>query len=96
MLDTIKGGFVVKKYYVLIFVIVVVVGMFSSELGTKIEAQSPTIQGLAMLAFIVPICLLLHIIGKDENIKSTFRIAAKIGVVFILLCYIGGLIAEFM
>lgn len=84
-----------KKYYVLILVIIVVVAIFSSALGTKIESLSPTIQGLAMLAFIVPVCLLLYLIGKDKNIKSGFRIVSRIGIVFILLCYIGGLIAEF-
>ncbi len=85
-----------KKYCVLIFVIIVVVAIFSSSLGTKLESLPPSIQGLAMLAFIIPTCLLLYVIGKDGKIKKGFRLVAKIGIVFLILCYIGGLLAEFV
>lgn len=84
-----------KKYYVLIFVIIVVVNIFSSSLGTKIESMPLTIQALAMLAFIIPTCLLLYLIGKDGKIKKGFRIAAKIGIVFLIFCYMGGFLSEF-
>lgn len=83
-----------KKYYVLISIIISVVAIFSSNIGAKLESQPPYIQGLAMLAFIVPTCLLLFFIGRDEKIKNGFRIVAKIGIVFLILCYIGGLFVE--
>lgn len=85
-----------RRYYVLIFLIIFVAVIFSSSFGTKLEALSPIIQGLAMLAFIIPTCLLLHLIGKDKRIKNGLRIVAKIGIVFLIFCYIGGLLAEFV
>ena len=84
-----------KKYYVLIFILIIVAKIFSSSLGTKLDSMSPTIQGLAMLAFIIPLCLLLYFIGKDKKIKNGFRIMAKIGIAFFIFCYIAGLLAEF-
>ena len=94
MWGTIKGGFAVKKYYLLVFVIIVVGSIFSSSFGAKLESLSPIIQGMAMLAFIIPACVLLYLIGMDKKIKNGFRIAAKIGIAFLIFCYIGGLVAE--
>ena len=85
-----------KKYYLLFLVILVVVVIFSSSLGTKLESLSSAFRGFAMLAFVIPVCLLLYLIGKDEKIKNGFRIAAKIGIAFLIICYIGGWVAEFM
>ncbi len=85
-----------KKYYSLIFVIIVVTIIFSSSLGTKLESLSTTVRGVAMLAFIVPTCSLLYLVSKDKKIKRGFRIAAKTGFIFLIICYIGGLIAEFV
>ena len=96
MWGTIKGGFSVKKYYLLIFVIIVVATMFSSNLGIKLESLPPTIQGLSMLAFVIPTSLLLYLISKDRKIKNGFRTLAKIGLAFLIFCYVGGLVAEFV
>lgn len=94
MWSAIKENFSVKKYYVLISMIISVVAIFSSNIGAKLESQPPYIQGLAMLTFLVPTCLLLFFIGNDGKIKNGFRIVAKIGIVFLILCYIGGMLTE--
>lgn len=83
-----------KHYYILVFVIVVVVAMFSSDLGTTLETLSPIAQGLAMLAFVIPTCLLLFFISIDKKIKNHIRIVAKFGIVFLFFCYVAGLLAE--
>ena len=85
-----------KRYCVLIFVIIVVVAIFSSDFGTKIESLSIIAQVLSMLAFIIPTCLLLYLVGKDPKINNKFRIVAKIGNIFLILCYTGGLLTEFI
>ncbi len=43
---------------------------------------------------ILTTCLLLYLIGKDKKIKNGFRIVAKIGMIFLIFCYIAGLVAE--
>lgn len=84
-----------KKYYILV-VLIIVVAIFSSSLGAKIDSLSPIIQGFSMLAFVVPTCLLLYLIGKDKKIRKGFRLAAKIGIAFVILCYLCGFWAEFL
>ena len=67
----IKGDYRVKKYYrILIFIIIAVVAIFSSSIGTKIETLSPAIQCLAMLAFVFPTCLLLDLISRKKTYKK--------------------------
>ena len=96
MKDTIKGDYRVKKhYYILIFIIITVVAIFSSSLGTRVESLPPIIQGLIILAFILPTCLLLYFISKDRKIKNSVRNVAKFGIFFLLFCFIAGLLAEF-
>lgn len=94
---SINGGRRVKKYYcILIFIIIVVAIIFSSSFGTKMESLPPAIQGLAMLAFILPTCLLLYLISKDNKIKKGYKKAAKFGIIFLIFCFIAGVLAEFV
>ncbi len=86
-----------KKYYcILIFIIMAVIAVFSSSFGAKINSLPPAIQGLAMLAFILPTCLLLYLISKDNKIKKGYKKAAKFGIVFLIFCFIAGVLAEFV
>ena len=83
-----------KKYYIVICIIILVVAVFSSDVGAMINTLSPLFQGLIMLAFVVPTEILLYFISKEEKIKSGFKTAAKIGMVFLAICYVGGFLAE--
>lgn len=85
-----------KRYYILGLITIVVVKIFSSSLGEKIGSQSLAVRGTALLAFIVPVCLLLFFVSKDERIKKGFRTAAKIGMIFLVFCFIAGLLAEIL
>lgn len=97
MKDIIKEMINMKKYYyILIFSIIAVLGVFSSPIGAKLDSLSSIVQVVVMLAFVVPICLLLYLIGRDERIKKGFRIFAKIGTIFLIICYIGGALAELL
>jgi len=85
-----------KRYYILALITIAVIKIFSSSLGEKIGSLSLVVRGVAMLAFIIPVCLLLYFISKDEKIKKGFRTTAKIGMAFTFFCYIAGLLAEFL
>ena len=83
-----------RRYRTLIFLIVAVFIVFSTCLGDKLEASPPIVQGLAMSAFLIPACLLLYFISKDNNINQIIRNIAKFGIIFMIVCFAGGLMVE--
>lgn len=84
-----------KKYYKLLFCWLVVVAIvFSSNVGIYLESLSPVAQGFAMLFFLIPMCLSLYLISKDETKKSWVRKTAKITIAFFVFCYVAGFLAE--
>ena len=92
----IKGGGNVKKvYYILISAIIAVVALYSTEVGTKLNTCSPSIKTVAVAVVVILLCILLFLISRDKNINRVVRILSVIGIAFFVVCFIGGLIAEF-
>ena len=63
------------------------------ELFFSIKLQLPEIaSAIVAPLFLAPIVYLLYLVSRDDNIVKGKRTLAVIGMWFLILCYIGGII----
>ena len=54
----------------------------------KVEIHSDLGQAIGALVFSIPFWVLLYLLGKEEQISRHYRVFAKIGMKFWILCYV--------
>jgi len=54
----------------------------------KVEIHSDLGQAIGALVFSIPFWILLYLLAKEEQISKHYRVFAKIGMKFWILCYV--------
>ena len=80
------------KWMLLILLVEYVCLVVTSKLGIKIESTIGSI--IILLLIMGPGLILLYWLSGDENICLKYRILWKVLLVFLLLCYVAGIVVK--
>lgn len=89
-----RGKFVLKKYYIYIYIIIIEFVLINILNGLSIKVESDIGHILGVLAFVIPVEMMLYNISKESTFVPKKRLCAKGVFWFVLVCTILGVVAK--
>ena len=84
-----------EKSYKVLLILIATVYIFIASFGKQFELLPPIYQSIYVAFFVVPLCILLILVSKDEKIKKPIRIISIVITVEVIICFIGATVLEF-
>lgn len=86
-----------KKIYKKLLYTIAIIFVILHILGKMgIGVESWFFNAIAVAVFILPVCILLYLLSKDEEISKRARFISTFFFYFILVAYVAGGVAEYM
>ena len=79
-----------RRYKVIIILFILEYLCMALMNKLNIYVQTWIGNAIGALLFCIPLLLLLYFLSRDEDVSKKYRILGKIGLIFLIFCYVAG------